>query len=70
MDLLADGAAVRLGAEIDPATTLVVVSARAPCKDNAMLRDNIEMMAVICEALVASRPAHVIYISSDAGLRR
>ncbi len=66
VDLLADGAAVRLASEIDPATTLIVVSARAPCKDNTMLRDNIGMMAVICEALVASRPAHVIYISSDA----
>ena len=66
VDLLVDGAAGRLAAQFRVDDALVVVSARAPCKNPAMMLENIRMMAAVCEA-VAKRPvAHLIYVSSDA----
>lgn len=46
--------------------TLVFASAKAPCKDSAMLRENLVMAEAVCAALKARPVAHVIYISSDA----
>lgn len=45
---------------------LVVIAAKAPCKNYAMLLENIQMMKTVCDALVAQPVQHVIYISSDA----
>jgi UDP-glucose 4-epimerase len=66
VDLLADGAGAALGAHLRPGDSVVFVSAMAPCKDYAMFDSNIRMARHALDALVASGPAHVLYISSDA----
>lgn len=66
MDLLADGAGDRLAGLLCADDALVVVSAKAPVKNNAMLLDNIRMMDAVCQALAQQPVAHVVYISSDA----
>jgi UDP-glucose 4-epimerase len=66
VDLLTNDAGRKLASILLPDDALVVVSAIAPCKDNAMLVENIAMMASVCTAVETSPPAHVVYISSDA----
>ncbi|CDO59345.1 dTDP-glucose 4,6-dehydratase [Candidatus Phaeomarinobacter ectocarpi] len=66
LDLLADGAADKLAGHLTPQTTLVIVSARAPVKNQQMLIENLQMLAPISEALAKVTPAHVVYVSSDA----
>ncbi len=66
VDLLAQGAAEKLAGLLEPEDCLVMVSAMAPCKNAAMLADNIAMMSVVCSALEQSPVFHVVYISSDA----
>ena len=66
LDLLADGAAEKLAGLLKPEDCLIVVSAMAPCKNAAMLADNMAIMSAVCAALEHSPVAHVIYISSDA----
>jgi len=68
-DLLAAGTANRLSQELRPDDAVVVISARAPCKDAAMLVDNVRMMECACQALAPASVSHVIYISSDAVYR-
>lgn len=65
-DLLAVDAAERLVQTLQANDVLVFVSAKAPCKDLAMLRENIAMGEAVCAALEAKPVAHVVYISSDA----
>ncbi|HWK96705.1 MAG TPA: NAD-dependent epimerase/dehydratase family protein [Pseudolabrys sp.] len=69
VDLLADNATQRLRALLKPTDALVVVSAKAPCKNVAMLGENIRMMSTVCDALTDNEVAHVVYISSDAVYR-
>ena len=66
LDLLDADAAALLADLLHPDDTLVVISARAPCKTVAMMRDNVVMMAAVCEALARQSVAHAIYLSSDA----
>jgi UDP-glucose 4-epimerase len=66
LDLLAGGAADRLAALLEPTDALLVISALAPCKNPAMLEDNIRMMRAVCDALAKKPVDHVVYISSDA----
>jgi len=66
VDLLADGAAGNLAARLAPGDTLVVTSALAPCKNEAMYNDNLAMMVAVTDALRQVEVSHVIYISSDA----
>jgi UDP-glucose 4-epimerase len=66
MDLLADGAGHKLAGILQPDDAFVAVSAIAPCKNNAMMVENIAMMASVCTAIEIVPPAHVVYISSDA----
>ena len=68
-DLLAAGTASWLSHELRPDDAVVVISARAPCKDAAMLVDNVRMMECACQALAPASVSHVIYISSDAVYR-
>jgi UDP-glucose 4-epimerase len=65
-DLLAAAGAERLAAWLRPEDVLVAVSALAPCRNAAMLRDNIIMAAAIAKAVAEIPLAHVINISSDA----
>lgn len=65
-DLLATDGAARLTNMLRPGDAFVMVSARAPCKDPAMMVENIRMAGAVCEALARQPVAHVVYISSDA----
>jgi nucleoside-diphosphate-sugar epimerase len=66
VDLLAEGATDRLGGLLERDDSVVLVSAVAPARNAAMLIQNLRMADAACQALVAKRAAHVIYISSDA----
>lgn len=68
-DLLAPDAAQILAAALRPTDTLIFVSAKAPCKNNAMLLDNLRMAEAVCAALRRQPVAHLIYQSSDAVYR-
>ena len=49
-----------------PDDALVFASAKAPCKNLEMLRENLAMAQTVCAALKRQPVAHVVYISSDA----
>ncbi|OGT32181.1 MAG: hypothetical protein A3E87_05175 [Gammaproteobacteria bacterium RIFCSPHIGHO2_12_FULL_35_23] len=49
-----------------PDDALIIVSAKAPCKNYTMLYENIAMMKNVCDALIKKPVKQVIYISSDA----
>src|SRR5215468_390835 len=66
IDLTASGAAEQLQKRLAPDDALLVVSARAPCKDTGMMVDNIRIMHAVCSALERSSVHHVVYFSSDA----
>lgn len=66
IDLLQPGAADRLAALLRPDDAFVAVSAKAPCKNANMLRDNVAMAQAMTSALQARPVSHVINISSDA----
>src|SRR5260370_1026662 len=66
IDLMASGAAEQLQTRLAPDDAVLVVSARAPCKDTGMMVDNIRIMHAVCTALERSSVNHVVYFSSDA----
>jgi len=65
-DLFAADAAERLAANLRADDVLIFASAKAPCKDLAMLRENLVMGEAVCTALQKRPVAHVVYLSSDA----
>ena len=69
LDLLGPGAAERLRALLLPGDTLVFVSARAPCKNAAMLIENVRMAETVCGAISGAPLGHLLYVSSDAVYR-
>jgi nucleoside-diphosphate-sugar epimerase len=66
VDLLSPDATRHLIAALRPEDVLVFASAKAPCRDLPMLRDNLAMCEAVCAALKAQAIAQVVYISSDA----
>jgi UDP-glucose 4-epimerase len=66
VDLLADGAAARLAAELHPDDSVVFVSALAPARTAALLLHNLRMAEAVGQAFATRPVAHVVYISSDA----
>jgi nucleoside-diphosphate-sugar epimerase len=68
-DLVTAKGAAALGKLLLPGDSLVFVSAKAPCKNAAMLVENARMAESVCEALRASPVAHLVYVSSDAVYR-
>jgi UDP-glucose 4-epimerase len=66
LDLCDKKASEKLATMLRPDDALVMIAAKAPCKNHLMLLENIEMMTVVCDALVKAPVAHVLYISSDA----
>ena len=66
IDLLSVGAAGQLASTLRANDTLVMIAAQAPVKNNAMLIDNLRIMAAVCAALGSVSVGHVIYVSSDA----
>lgn len=66
IDLTAAGADRRLAEQLRPDDACVFIAARAPCKNPAMLAENIGMAANVCAALAAGPVDQLIYVSSDA----
>jgi UDP-glucose 4-epimerase len=66
LDLTKSGAGEALARSLRPDDALVFASAKAPCKNLDMLRDNLAMAESVCAALRSQPVAHVVYISSDA----
>ncbi|MCP5195816.1 MAG: NAD-dependent epimerase/dehydratase family protein [Gammaproteobacteria bacterium] len=66
LDLLTSQAAEQLMALLKPEDTVLMAAAEAPCKNTAMLVNNIQMMKSLTDAIAMVQPRHVIYISSDA----
>ena len=66
LNLLSLDASQKLAKLLDSNDVLIFVSAKAPCKDLAMLLENTQMAKSVCEALKISPVTQVIYISSDA----
>lgn len=66
VDLLAADAAERLGALLKDGDSVVAVSAIAPCKNPAMLQDNLTLTQALVKAIGGIKAAHVVNISSDA----
>ena len=66
IDLMDAAAAEDLAEMLNPDDTVVLVSAVAPVKDAAMLRQNIVMIEAMAAAIATARPAHVLNIGSDA----
>ena len=66
VDLLAPDAAARLQFHLRATDAVVAAAAKAPCKDSAMLIDNIAMARAMVQAVAAAKVAQVVNISSDA----
>lgn len=66
VNLLEDDASSQLLNILNPDDSLVIVSAIAPCKNNALLLDNLRMMHAVTSIFEKVALAHVVYISSDA----
>jgi len=66
IDLLASGASLQLEKLLRTDDVFIAASAMAPCKNPAMLRDNMIMAETMVSALSRACVAHVINISSDA----
>lgn len=66
LDLLSDGAANRLTQILQPADSVVMVSAVAPAKTVQMLMQDLRMAETVCAALADKPVSHLVYISSDA----
>lgn len=66
VDLLAHDASQRLKSFLEPDDAFVAVSAIAPCKNSAMLVDNVRMARAMVQALSEVPVEHVVNISSDA----
>jgi len=66
LDLLAPDAGARLRALLAPGDAVVTAAAIAPCKDTAMLVDNMRIVAALVAGLAGAPISHVVNISSDA----
>lgn len=65
-DLLSADAATRLADLLRPDDAVVAVAAKAPVKNVGMLVDCVRMAGAIVAAVEATKPAHMLYVSSDA----
>jgi UDP-glucose 4-epimerase len=66
LDLLAEGAGAKLAGLLRPGDAVVTAAAIAPCKNTAMLLDNMRIVQTLVRGLSAVPVAHVVNISSDA----
>ena len=68
IDLAAGDAEAKLAGELRPDDTVVFLSALTPDKGRGVesFLANLRMGAAVCAAIERSRPAHMVYISSDA----
>ena len=63
---MAPDAAARLASLLEPGDAVVAAAANAPCKDVAMMVDNMIMVKAMVNALRAIEISHLVNISSDA----
>lgn len=63
LDLLQSGAAGKLASMLLPTDSVVMVSAIAPAKNVAMLKQNLDMAAEVCGALSNAPIHHLLYTS-------
>jgi nucleoside-diphosphate-sugar epimerase len=66
VDLMAPDAAARLASLLEPGDAVVAAAANAPCKDVAMMIDNMTMVKSMVGALRMAEISHLVNISSDA----
>lgn len=66
LDLTNPNADLLLSSKLKENDILVFASAKAPCKNIAMFRDNLTMAEAICKAIQTKMVKQLIYISSDA----
>jgi len=66
VDLLAENGAASLLDHLREGDTVVFVSAVAPARNSHQLIQNLQMAEAACKAMSQKRPAHLIYVSSDA----
>jgi UDP-glucose 4-epimerase len=66
VDLLAANACEKLAAVLRPGDAIIAAAARVPCKNMAMLIDNMIIAKAILDALAKVDVSHVINVSSDA----
>ena len=66
VDFTAIDAGAKLAALLRPGDAFVAVAARAPCKNAAMLVENMHIAHAMVQALAKAEPSHVVNISSDA----
>jgi nucleoside-diphosphate-sugar epimerase len=66
IDFLDPTASEKLAALLREGDAVLAASALAPCKNAAMLRDNMTMSAAIATALARAPVSHVVNVSSDA----
>jgi UDP-glucose 4-epimerase len=66
LDLLGEGAGAKLAGLLRPGDAVVTAAAIAPCKNTAMLLDNMRIVQTLVAALSAVPLGHVVNISSDA----
>jgi nucleoside-diphosphate-sugar epimerase len=66
VDLASPGGADALKKRLMQGDALVFASARAPCRDAAMLVENVRMAGAVCAAIKEAEVAHLVYVSSDA----
>jgi nucleoside-diphosphate-sugar epimerase len=66
LDLLAANAGAKLAGLLRPGDAVVTAAAIAPCKNTAMLLDNVRIVQTLVQGLSAVPVAHVVNISSDA----
>ena len=65
-DLQSPAASAGLAKLLRPGDAVVFSAARAPCRDLAMLIENMAIVSTVLSALAVAPVAHVINISSDA----
>jgi UDP-glucose 4-epimerase len=63
---LAEGAGKKLAGLLRPGDAVVTAAAIAPCKNTAMLLDNMRIVQTLVQGLSAVPIGHVVNISSDA----
>lgn len=66
LDLAAPDAATTLRGLLRDGDAVVLVSAKAPCKDVPTLLRNLAMVESCCGAIATTGVDHVVYVSSDA----
>jgi UDP-glucose 4-epimerase len=66
VDLLAADAAEKLAGHLRAEDAVVIAAARAPCKNTAMLAENMTMLKAIVDALGRVALSQVVHVSSDA----